>query len=218
MSSQESYIGSSDSPVGRLCLDFINTVEWHSSENHREDLNSFDDLMMWSERIGILMKSEVKKLRRMAAKDPSEAETVLKKSIELREVVYRILSSVTAGDNPKKEDLSKFNKNLSNTMIQSRIVKTKTGFSWNLIGDKNSLDWMINPVVRSAADLLVSDELDRVKKCADPQCGELFLDVTRNKSRRWCDMNDCGNRAKARRFYKRKKRKEANPKLNSECK
>ena len=97
-------------------------------------------------------------------------------------------------------------------MAQSQIVKTQVGFSWKSFGDKNSLDWMINPIIRSAADLLVSDELKRVKKCADPQCGWLFLDVSRNKSRRWCNMKDCGNRAKARRFYKRKKSRESSMK------
>jgi predicted RNA-binding Zn ribbon-like protein len=66
------------------------------------------------------------------------------------------------------------------------------------------LDWILNPLIRSAADLLVSDELKRVKRCGDPACGWLFLDTSRNKSRRWCDMSDCGNRAKASRFYKKK--------------
>jgi len=205
MSDKESHIGNLDLLGGRLCLDFVNTMDWHSSENPKENLDSFDDLVIWSEHVGILMKSEVQRLRRMAAKFPSKAEVVLKKAIELREVIYRIFSSVTACNTPENVDLSKFNENLSKVMVQSRIVKTKAGFSWNSIGDKNSLDWMLNPVIRSAADLLVSDELKRVKKCADPQCGWLFLDVSRNKSRRWCNMKDCGNRAKARRFYKRKK-------------
>jgi predicted RNA-binding Zn ribbon-like protein len=59
------------------------------------------------------------------------------------------------------------------------------------------------PIVKSAADLLVSAQLDRIRVCADPQCGWLFLDSSRNRSRRWCSMDTCGNRAKARRFYKR---------------
>jgi predicted RNA-binding Zn ribbon-like protein len=66
------------------------------------------------------------------------------------------------------------------------------------------LEWILNPIFRSATDILVSDELKRIKACADPDCGWLFIDVSRNKSRRWCDMQDCGNRAKASRFYKKK--------------
>jgi predicted RNA-binding Zn ribbon-like protein len=64
---------------------------------------------------------------------------------------------------------------------------------------------MLAPIVKSAADLLLSDMLDRVKQCEGDPCGWLFLDTSRNRSRRWCSMEDCGNRAKARRFYQRKK-------------
>jgi predicted RNA-binding Zn ribbon-like protein len=89
-------------------------------------------------------------------------------------------------------------------MMQSQIVKTEDGFQWDLAGNKAKLDWILNPVIRSAADLLISEEFKRIKKCADPICGWLFLDISRNRSRRWCDMSACGNRAKASRFYKKK--------------
>ena len=65
---------------------------------------------------------------------------------------------------------------------------------------------MLWPVVQSAVDLMTSPELDRVGQCADDRgCGWLFVDTTKNRSRRWCDMRDCGNRAKARRHYAKKK-------------
>jgi predicted RNA-binding Zn ribbon-like protein len=66
------------------------------------------------------------------------------------------------------------------------------------------LEWILNPIIHSAADLMISQELRKVKKCGDPVCGWLFLDISRNQSRRWCDMQDCGNRAKASRFYQKK--------------
>jgi predicted RNA-binding Zn ribbon-like protein len=68
------------------------------------------------------------------------------------------------------------------------------------------MDWVLNPVIRSAADLLVSVDLKKLKFCSDPMCRWLFLDISRNQSRRWCDMKDCGNRAKAKRFYQKKQR------------
>jgi predicted RNA-binding Zn ribbon-like protein len=89
-------------------------------------------------------------------------------------------------------------------MQDSRIVRAKEGFSWNTTGNKARLDWILNPIIRSAAEVLVSDEMKHIKSCADPACGWLFLDISRNKRRRWCDMQDCGNRAKASRFYKNK--------------
>ena len=89
-------------------------------------------------------------------------------------------------------------------MKYSQIVRTKNGYTWDTTGNKSRLDWILNPVSRSAAELLVSNELHNIKSCADPACGWLFLDVSRNKRRRWCDMQDCGNRAKASRFYRKK--------------
>jgi len=67
----------------------------------------------------------------------------------------------------------------------------------------DALDQVLWPVVRSAAELLTGDELPRVAQCAGELCGWLFLDTTRNRSRRWCDMADCGNLAKVRRFRRR---------------
>ena len=66
------------------------------------------------------------------------------------------------------------------------------------------MDLFLDPIIKSAADLLVSPELKRVKQCADDACGWLFMDKSRNNSRRWCSMKDCGNRAKAHRHYLRK--------------
>lgn len=189
---------------GKLCLDFSNSADWHASENPQENLNTYNDLVRWSLRAGILSEGDVQKLIRRAERKPSESEKVLRRAIELREAIYRIFSSVAAGSLPKKDDLSVLSRNLSKTMSQSRIIPLKNGFLWDTRGDKDSLDWILNPIVRSAADLLTSDELKRVKECADDRgCGWLFLDSSRNRSRRWCDMKDCGNRAKARRFYKR---------------
>ncbi len=189
---------------GKLCLDFSNSAEWHARENPQENLNTYNDLVRWSLRAGILSEGDVQKLIRRAERKPSESEKVLRRAIELREAIYRIFSSVAAGSLPKKDDLSVLSRNLSKTMSQSRIIPVKNGFLWDTKGDRDALDWILNPIVRSAADLLTSDELKRVKECADDRgCGWLFLDSSRNRSRRWCDMKDCGNRAKARRFYKR---------------
>ena len=190
---------------GRLCLDFANTVDWHASERPGENLKTFDDLLKWGQHVGIMTKRDARTLGYMGANSPSEAEMVLKQAVDLRETIYRIFSAVTAGSLPSDEDLATFNENLSRASLRSRMVKTRDGLSWDWSGGKDTLDWMLNPVIRSAADLLVSDDLKRVKRCADPQCGWLFLDGSRNKSRRWCDMKDCGNRAKASRFYQRKK-------------
>lgn len=191
---------------GELCLDFANTVGWHDSDDPQEWLNNYSDLMVWSKHIGILTDKEVQKLIDKASKRGSEARRVLEKAIELREAIYRIFSSLIGKSEPKDEDLSILNSFLSDVMGKSRVVRTKEGFSWGFGIGEDSFDWVLYPIVRSTGELLASDKLGRVKKCSGRYCGWLFLDMSRNRSRRWCDMKDCGNRAKAKRHYHRKRK------------
>ena len=192
----------------KLCLDFANTAQWHASENPQEKLHTYQDLVEWSYKAGIISKINAQKMISTAAKNPNAAEDVYGRAIELREAIYRIFSVVSADAHPKQGDLAILNKNLSRTMAHSRIVSGKDGFVWDIKGNEEDLDRMLNPIIRSAAELLTSDELIRVKECADDRgCGWLFMDRSKNRSRRWCDMKDCGNRAKARRYYERKQKK-----------
>ncbi|NIM90174.1 MAG: hypothetical protein GTO17_04420 [Candidatus Aminicenantes bacterium] len=188
---------------GRLCLDFVNTVDWRGREIPQEYLYTYQDLIAWSRHVGLIKNREAKMLKQQADLHPLEAEKVLIRAVGLRETIYRLFSSTAEGVTASSKDLAAFNKYLSTTMRQSRIIKTIDGFIWDSDGNKDELDWILNPIVRSAADLLVSGDFKRVKRCADSSCGWVFLDKSRNKSRRWCDMKDCGNRAKASRFYKR---------------
>jgi predicted RNA-binding Zn ribbon-like protein len=169
-------------------------------------LNTYDDLVAWSRHVGTITDDEAKKVSRKANRKPDEAERAYRRAIELREAIYRIFTIIFEGQSPVQEDLAVFNKYLGEAMMRSQIVKTQDGYRWDMTANKTQLDWILNPVIRSAADLLVSEEIRQVKRCADPTCGWLFLDISRNRSRRWCDMADCGNRAKASRFYKKNKR------------
>jgi predicted RNA-binding Zn ribbon-like protein len=194
---------------GALCLDFTNTVHCYGCEDPGEYLNTYQDLVAWSRRVGTISDDEAGMLSLRADRQPSEAKNTHKKAIDLREAIYGIFTIGLKDQSPDREDLAVFNKYLAETMMGSRVVETQDGFRWDMTGNKAKLDWILNPVIRSAADLLLSEEFRRIKKCADPTCGWLFLDISRNRSRRWCDMADCGNRAKASRFYKNKKRSNA---------
>jgi len=206
MSDKKTSAGNLKELLGRrLCLDFINTLSWRGRQEPEELLNNYSDLVVWSRHINILADKDVEMLARKAERHPSEAKKAISSAIELREAIYSIFSSMAEGTVLPKKDLATFNNYLSRAMMSSQIIETEDGFSLETRRDKNKLDWMLNPVVRSAAELLVSDEARKVKECGDKACRWLFLDSSRNQSRRWCAMKDCGNRAKARRFYKRKK-------------
>jgi predicted RNA-binding Zn ribbon-like protein len=191
--------------TGRLCLDYANTADWHASEHPEEFLNSYADLVAWGRHVGILTDSQAKRLLRKATLRPSEAAEVLKRAVDLREAIFRIFAAIAHGSPPKAADLSLLNQALSGALAQARVTPAADGFAWDWSDDDDALDRPLWPVVRSAAELLTSPELRRVGECADANCGWLFLDTSRNHSRKWCDINDCGNRAKARRYYERKR-------------
>jgi len=192
---------------GRLCLDFANTVGWHdSSEASRESLTSYEKLVNWSLQANILNKKQALSLLKQAETQPSSAKEVLEQAIELRESLFRIFSSVLNNETPASKDLSMLNEAVGYAYGMLRVVPGERQFSLEFMNGEDRLDEMLPPIVQSAVEILISEkELNRVKKCEGAPCGWLFLDTSRNRSRRWCSMADCGNRAKAKRFYHNKK-------------
>lgn len=191
---------------GKLCLDYANTADWHASDHPEEYLTSYSDLVIWSQRAGILTEQLAKRLLLKAADRLQEATAVLQRAVVLREAIYAIFAAIAHGRKPGAADLHTLNAALAEVLAQSKIVAAQEGFGWEWAGEEDALGRPLWPVIRSAADLLTSNELDRVGQCADDRgCGWLFLDTSRNHTRRWCDIKDCGNRAKAQRYYERKR-------------
>jgi predicted RNA-binding Zn ribbon-like protein len=192
--------------TGWLCLDFANTVEWHASSSPVETLNTYADLIEWSANRGIVSGDAKDVLLRKSEEKPIEAQAVLQKAREVRENIYQILSDTAHGNPIKISDLKGLNKALASTLSHSRLAPHEGGLRWEWDSRSDKLDSVIWPVVKSAVDVLTSEGINRVGQCADERgCGWLFWDSSRNRSRRWCDMSDCGNRAKVRRFYAKKK-------------
>lgn len=188
---------------GRLSLDFANTVDWHASQRPIEFLTSYSELVAWSVHAEVLTQGQGEQLRQEAAAHPADAEAVLRRAISLREATYRVFSAISHGLRPEESDLTVLNTELAGLLAQSRLGWRGDSLDWQWAGGARALDRMLWAVVRDASDLLTSGELDRVGQCADQRCGWLFLDTSRNRSRRWCSMAYCGNRAKARRHYER---------------
>lgn len=202
----DGHAGSLKLVGGRLCLDYANTADWHASDHPDELLTSYSDLVVWSQHAGILTERLARRLLLKAADRPKEATAVLQRAVVLREAIYAVFTAIAHGRKPEAADLQTLNAALTETLAQSKIVAAQEGFSWEWAGEDDALGRPLWPVIRSAADLLTSSELGRVGQCADDRgCGWLFLDTSRNHTRRWCDIKDCGNRAKAHRHYERKR-------------
>ena len=190
---------------GLLCLDFANTVDDRTEIHPQELLMSFKDLVSWSQQSQVVTEQEAQQLLEKAEQHPSEATRVLKRAVEVREAIFRIFKAVAEDESPGDEDLVTLSAVVAEAQKHAQIVPGTHGFRWDWAGKPNDLDCMLWPVVRSAADFLTSEDLDTVRVCASDSCNWLFIDTSKNHSRRWCNMKSCGNREKARRFYTRKK-------------
>ena len=171
-----------------LCLEFANTRYWRGQPAPTETLNSADNFAAWA-------TANVVK----GAKAPSRRE--FERAIELRETIYRLFAAATHDKPPAPHDLQTLNTALSEAPKRTKLRKDREGFAWDVEMKASTALGLLAPVLWSAGDLLAGPRLDRVRRCANPECGWLFLDDSRAGKRRWCSMQSCGNRAKARRHY-----------------
>jgi predicted RNA-binding Zn ribbon-like protein len=192
--------------VGGLpCLDFVNTVGGWSAGGPREDkLETFADLIRWSELAGLLEREEGRALARLAGRRPSEASKALKRAKGLRTAAYGLLRRAAENRAPLPRNLAVFRTELWIARRHQELSWAGRGFHWASRDANRALDSILWRVSQSTADLLTSPDLARVRQCGGENCGWLFLDTTRNHSRHWCDMKDCGNLAKVRRFRQRR--------------
>ncbi|WP_158555940.1 CGNR zinc finger domain-containing protein [Peribacillus glennii] len=187
-----------------LCLDFANTVGWHASSEPQEWISDYGQLAKWSVHAGVITEEKKNELLIQSIQFADEANQVYTEAIELREAIYRIFKDEIYKGEINREDLAVLNRWIKRSFSYLEIIKPSASYRLSFNGTKE-LDQMIWPIVQSAMDLLTSEDKKRVKQCEGGTCGWLFLDTSRNKSRRWCSMEDCGNRAKAKRHYNRKK-------------
>ena len=188
---------------GQLALDFTNTVDWRNTEKEHEWLKGYPDLLGWGLRVELLSAESARELAEKAERQKTEAEAVLVRARELRELLFRIFEGVIEGRRAAPEDWRRFNREIQEAMSSAAIEAGDGAYSWSFAQQSNRLDFYRGPVLKAAADLLVDGDLSRLKRCSTPDCQWLFVDASKNNSRRWCDMQSCGNRAKARRFYQK---------------
>jgi predicted RNA-binding Zn ribbon-like protein len=199
---------------GQLCLDFVNTVGGRSAAPPGkkrakaplildEKLNRYEDLVCWGRHTGIVAEREAQRLSRLGTTRKSEAVAVLGRALVFREALYRIFKSVLARRTPSRADLGAVNAELVRARTRELLVRDAEGFTFAWGGDHNELDRMLWPVARSAAEFLTNGDLSRLRECGGGDCGWLFEDTSRNRSRQWCYMEGCGNLSKVRRFRSR---------------
>jgi predicted RNA-binding Zn ribbon-like protein len=190
---------------GRLCLDFANTVRARPLSERIECINKYSDLISWARQATIITPGEAALLDEEAARRSRPASEALSLALAVREAIHGLFSARATGLPASASDLRTLNSAIGRSMSQAGLVVAGSGFEWAWPEAKLDLDRVTWWVSRSAAELLTSPDLPFVRECAGYDCGWLFMDTTKNRSRRWCDMTTCGNRAKGRRHYERKR-------------
>ena len=186
-------------------LDLVNTVDWRLAPqrpDHADLLRDHEVLLHWGRRLGLLSQDELEEALRA---DPAEAAQAFGVTVELRELLYAIFSAVAAGARPSPDDLRALRSAFTESLAHAQLVPSPEGglrWSWEGTDPLRRARWA---VAASSVELLTSGELGRVKQCLDEGCGWVFLDLSKNASRRWCSMQGCGARAKMRRQYRRKR-------------
>jgi predicted RNA-binding Zn ribbon-like protein len=175
-----------------LCLEFVNTRYWRGQETPTETLNSVEDLGAWA---AANLAKEARPLTRRE----------FERAIEARETIHRVFDATARGKTPAAGDLETLNGLLAAAPARTTLRRERNGFSWDVDMRGSTALGQLAPVLWSAGDLLTGARLDKVRRCANPECGWLFLDDSRAGKRRWCSMSSCGNRAKARRHYHKSK-------------
>jgi predicted RNA-binding Zn ribbon-like protein len=186
-----------------LCLDFVNTVNSRPTPEH-DYLMQYSDLVEWANKLGIITSTQSKSLQKHAIENSGAASKAVNSARRSRELLYRLFSSTAKGSEPDTKDIELFVTAYGEAISRGQLMKAGDHFrtTWQVDETFDALLW---PIMHSAGELLLSEELGKVKEC--PNCGWLFLDTSKNQSRRWCSMNTCGARDKMWRYHKKKQAK-----------
>ncbi len=194
--------------AGHPVLDFINTLDWRFRPSGSEELlNDYVDLLRFSEQSGLMTSSEVRKL---ATVDPARKKRILFSTKKLRECLASILYAIAGGQAPPTGKLRTLSALARAERETERLQWCNSRLQWRSSRDRtNAADTPFRKLASAALDLLTSEEIDKLSACSNPECRWLFLDASKNRGRRWCDMKLCGNRIKARRYRGRQHAKAA---------
>ena len=190
---------------GRLCLDFVNTVDPRSSSPGRDYFVDYRSILDWCEASDISLPRSISWLRRAAKAKATLAGDAHRQAVAMREALFAVIDSSRTGEAVCRTDLAKLNHALGESIGHRVLAPDDRGGVREEWRSSDALTQVMWPVAIDAWDLLTEPELDLVRQCPVDAggCGWLFLDVSRAGNRRWCDMRTCGNRAKVRAHYSR---------------
>ena len=178
-----------------VALDFVNTVEYRDTPKAYEWITTYIDALGWAERVGILSPETADRLSAKGQK--KDSSDWYNQIIEQRRILHRVFSTIIKQKQKNPSVMNDLNVILQAARKRAVLDINGSGFSWHFPDIEEDPTGFLQPVVNSAANFLVESDMKRLKRCSDPDCGWLFYDTSKNRSRRWCSMKGCGKRGPA---------------------
>jgi predicted RNA-binding Zn ribbon-like protein len=188
--------------AGHLALDFANTLDYRYDPDRLIDLlPSYERFLVFCRQSGVITATQMRKL--LDGLSEFDSQRVLREVIEFRETLYLLILSAVHGRRPDESHVRALNRVFSEAPAFDEVVWHKRRFVRSVRDVTERPDGPLRLVVQAAVVLITSSDIDNVRECSEKTCRWFFMDRSRNHSRRWCDMQLCGNRSKAKRFYAR---------------
>jgi predicted RNA-binding Zn ribbon-like protein len=188
-----------------LAFDFTNTTSGRGGPRQREHLRAAEDIIVWAHHAKIIGRRCARELGEALAHNPRLASRLRRRALELRTIVYRLGAALAAGAPAPPRDVDALAKVHAHCLSCAHLTKIDGVYAWRWQAAARPVEAILGPIALSALGLLSQADLSRVKQCPGEACGWLFFDTTKNKNRRWCEMEVCGNRAKQRRLRSRQR-------------
>jgi predicted RNA-binding Zn ribbon-like protein len=190
--------------ASELAFDFTNSVaDWGGSQ-HAEYLHSGSDVVLWGHLAKLLSDEDRDVALALVAGDAGLASRLLSDARALRRAIYDIGCALARRETPSDEDRAELTAIHARCLAKARLSTSAAGFAWTWEPGTAPIEAVLGPIALSALSVLTQQDLARVKRCEGDHCGWLIFDTTKNRGRRWCEMETCGNRAKMRAFRARK--------------
>jgi len=192
--------------AGRLCLDFVNSIEDRAGDKPEDFIETYPDLIRWGRHRELLTAVDTGRLIVLADEDESGAAATLEAALRLRTALHRVFQALATNGELEVSDLEHIQCAYAQALPHARLLRAGDRFAWEWSEKVLRLDQVLWAIAYDAIELLTNGHIERVRVCANPHgCGWLFYDGSKNGSRRWCSMEGCGSQVKMRRQYAKRK-------------
>src|SRR5579863_3747476 len=185
---------------GELALDFANTESGRGHFSHQDHLQRPSDVADWLDHAKAVAPAQAAWLREAAQQREDLGATLLSRARALRRDIHAVAASIARKQPPDEAAMRRLNAFHGACLACGALHPAGSAFHWAWDIETRPIEAALAPVTMSAISILTGLDLARVKECGGEHCGWLFYDRSKNNSRRWCEMEICGNRAKQRRL------------------